>query len=188
MRTQTEAVYVKEADLGVIERKEPRTLHVQPALPPETVRHLGSTLLIGRYRPDTVIYWETNAYGYRVWMAEGMHRIYVVVMAELAAGHDLAGRVIANLAGVSQGYVSKGLKWLHKWNFIQILGVWRGRWGRTVAKLRQIIPPYVRGSVSIGGMIKRYIAPAIEEAWSRVTGVGDRELIRKPWTMDELQW
>ena len=61
MRPETVDVYVKEADLGTARRKVIPSVHVQDSLPRATVDRLGSTLLIGRYHPKAVVYWETNA-------------------------------------------------------------------------------------------------------------------------------
>lgn len=105
------------------------------------------------------IVWETNAYGRRTWMMPKMHAVYVATLAELAADRDLSVTAIAHLAGVSQGYASKVIRWLDRFGFITILGVFRGRWGRIVAKLRSIIPPPRERSLRTGGMIKRERAP-----------------------------
>lgn len=156
MRPSTVDQYVKAADLGefLVPKVKP-SIQMSHVLPRGTVDRLGSTLLIGRYQPKMVdqLVWVTAPSGRSTYMGPGMHRVYLAVMAELEASRDLSSTVIANLAGVSQGYASKVIRWLEKFRFITILGVFRGRWGRIVAKLVSIIPTVRRGSPVYGGMI-----------------------------------
>ena len=100
--------------------------------------------------------------GDSVYMLDVMHRIYLVVMAEIKADHDLSTTAIANLTGASRGYVSKVIHFLARFGFITILGVFRGRWGRTVAKLRSMFPTVhdrVSGTVGNIRLVRAPLAP-----------------------------
>lgn len=130
-------------------------------------------MLVGRYAKrwqDEPMYWVVAPDGRRFWMMAGMYRVWIAVEARLKAGRDLRTGHIAIAANVSQGYVSKVIKRLEAFGFLTILGVWRGRWGRIVAKLRQSFLP--KTYVGQGGMIK------YEGEWIRPREVGRRDKIK----------
>lgn len=179
MDERTVSHYAYTADLGELpRRKVAPSVQTQSEYAPETVRRLGHTLLIGRYRKtwqDELVY-VRNPAGRLVWMSPTMHRVYLAVVAELEANRDLSSTAIARLAGASQGYVSKVIRFLERFGFVHVLGVWRGRWGRIVAKLASIIPPVPRRVSTYGGMIKaeRFADYPGVPGW----GAWDRAIVR----------
>lgn len=94
---------------------------------------------IKRYKPRARECWETNVYGRPCYMGEKAHAIFAATLAELDAGRELHTSTIAHLTGASQGYVTKVLKFLHRFHFIEVLEVKRGRYGGILARLARAI-------------------------------------------------
>lgn len=134
-----------------------------------------------RWEPESkqTIVWETAPDGYRVWMSPGMHEVYELVMDRIRAGRILNASAIARASALSQGYVSKVIRKLALFGFIDLLQSIRGRLGGIVAAVRE---SWSRKSFLPsrygGGMISRIrSSKAVSKA---------ETLLVKPWTLDEL--
>jgi hypothetical protein len=113
---------------------------------------------LGRYRRTApIIETRHNVYGRLCWFTQAQMRVFRATMAELEAGRELHSSIIANLAGVSQGYATKVLQKLCWLRFIDVSAVIRGRYGRIVASITKRVRQsflHTRVSSIYGGMIK----------------------------------
>lgn len=109
-------------------------------------------------RYKTRLFWATNVAGRPCYMGQKAYEIYIATGKELRAGRELHTSTLANLTGASQGYVTKVLQFLHRFQFIVVTAVKRGRYGGILAHLataiRQSFLPSRRVSL-YGGMINR---------------------------------
>lgn len=81
------------------------------------------------------VFWERTPSGYNMWMSPGMHEAFSLIMGRVRAGRTLSASGIARDTGLSQGYVTKVIRKLAQFGFIEIKQVIRGRLGGTIATL-----------------------------------------------------